>query len=452
MLWLVIIIPLLASILCLIKEKRIKKNLHLILSASMLLSLLILVLHYPSKPIIETIEWAPDFGLNLAFLVDWLSYPFLAMILLVSGISIYYSKAYLQEQKNKQLYYFLTGLFTVSMIGVVLSVNLITFYLFWDVMLVASYFLVVEWGEEKAREIGLKYFIYMAVASTSLLLGIGLFHASTDSFNLLEAKTAPAIVFLPLMISFLIKQGVFPFHDWLPDTHSVAPTPISAMLSGLMVNVGGYALLRVSSLFPEVMKTYSTTLIIIALISLYLGALMVFRQTHLKKAIAWSTVSQGGMIVFGAGALTLYALKGAGFHLVTQALTKSLLFLVAGVIIYATGTKKIDEIKGLYRKNPILTIAFFASILSLAGTPFFAAFQSEVLIFLGGLNYLAADLLLIFGSLLTLGYCLWFAHSMFFASGKTKFKKIRNEMLTTLIILTGLIIIVGVYPNILMVW
>lgn len=415
---------------------------------SLLVSAITLIIHYPSSRIVETVPWAPELGINLTLMVDWLSYPFGIIVLSVSCLAAYYSISYMKGRENLHIYFLALNLFAVSMLGVVLSVNMIMFYLFWDLMLVASYFLITEWGEESAKEIGLQYFVYMSIAAVFLLLGLTWLHATTETYNFLEMTPVHSMVYLPLILSFLIKQGVFPVHGWLPDAHSVAPIPISIMLSGLMVNIGGYGLVRFFSLFPGKMGPFIVYLFIIAVITVILGALMVLRQDHIKRVLAWSTVSQGGYIIFGAAALTTLGLRGAGFHLVTQAITKGLLFMVAGAIILATGKRYLSKMDRLMDKAPLLVILSFLGFFSLAGVPGLASFQSEWMIFTGGAAYPVVDSLMLFGTVLTLSYCLWFLHSTFFTKKEEmELKKIPLKIKISMIILGIAVVLIGVYPT-----
>ncbi len=445
MLWLSILIPVLACGLIV----AVKKHRGLISLLSLASSAVVLAVHYPGARVIEKVPWAPELGLNFTFLLDWLSYPIGLMIMMVSCAAVYYSMDYMRELEEKKIYYVALNLFAVSMLGVVLSVNMVLFYLFWDAMLVSSYFLITEWGAEGADRIGLKYFVYMSIAAVLLLLSLTWLHAATGTYNFLEMDVVHSIIYLPLITAFLIKLGAFPLHGWLPDAHSIAPSPISAMLSSLMVNVGGYGLIRFCSLFPSGIEPYSVYIGFLAVFTTILGALMVLRQDHVKRVLAWSTVSHGGYVMFGAVALTLYGLRGSGLHLVTQAVTKSLLFFVAGALIYSTGKKYVSEMDRVVENLPMLAILGFIGFLSLAGVPGLASFQSEWMIFLGGMKFPILDGLMMFGTVLTLGYCLWFLHSVFLTEGKSEgeLKPVPFKMMVSMIVIGVLVVLLGIYPT-----
>lgn len=423
-----------------------KKNKGLIAALSLLLSTINLLYSYPLLGQTEIIPWINK-ALTFSMLLDWLSFPIAVMISFISCLAAFFSIKYMAKEANLSLYYICLLLFSTGMLGVVLSINMVLFYLFWELMLIASYFLIAEWGAVE-KLVDLKYFVYMSVAAVCLLFGLGWLYTSTGTFNFLEMHNVSWLVLLPLNIAFLIKLGTFPFHDWIPGAHTSAPSPVSAMLSGLMVNMGGYGLVRFASLFKESYVPLQPYLFVLGVFTIIFGALMVFRQGIIKKALAWSTVSQGGFLLFGAATLTSFGFAGASFYFVAQALTKALLFFTAGGIIYATGKRHFAGLGNLSKKIPFLGLVAVIGLLSLAGIPAFVSFQSEALIFLGGIEFPVWIALALFGTVLTLGYSLWFFHSLFLEDGKEfPIHKIPAHIWAVIIILAILIIIFGIYPN-----
>jgi NADH-quinone oxidoreductase subunit M len=418
--------------------------------------------------LMNSYSWVQPLNLNFSFLVDVVSFPIGMIIAVVSMLSCLYSIRYMEKEHNQGSYYANLLLFMTGMLGVVFSANLIQFYLFWELMLIPSYMLIVNWGtSDDSLRIGFKYFIFTHVGALSMLLGILSIYAYTETFNLLElpskASAIPPsmviVIFVLLLIGFLVKMAIFPFHTWLPDAHSEAPTPISAMLSGLMLKCGAYGMARIllSTFGPTVVQT-STYLTILGVITMVYGGLMALAQTDIKRLLAYSSVSQMGYILFGLGTFSIASslgVMGALFHIVNHAVCKSLLFLSAGIIIRQTGIRDITKLGGLVGKMPITAIACLIGAFSLVGTPPLNGFWSEWMIFGGGLPS-GKGLITIFGVLstaITAGYYLWFAWRVFF--GKTPqnlefVNKVSIRTLAPVIILATLSVLLGVMPGLML--
>lgn len=409
--------------------------------------------------------WIQPIDLNFGFLVDVVSLPIGLIIAVVSMLSCVYSIKYMEKQHDQGSYYANLLLFMTGMIGVVFAANLIQFYLFWELMLIPSYLLIANWGVSKDRlSIGFKYFIFTHVGALSILLGILSIFAYTETFDLLElpskAGFIPAgtttVIFVLLLIGFLVKMAAFPVHTWLPDAHSEAPTPISAMLSGVMIKCGAYGIARIllMTFGPTVINT-SDYLTILGVVTITYGGLMALAQTDIKRLLAYSSISQIGYILFGLGAVSITSslgVMGGLLHIINHAVCKSLLFLCAGVIIHQTGTRDIRKLGGLVGKMPATGIACLVAAFSLAGTPPLNGFWSEWMIFGGGLAS-GKGLITIFGVLstvITAGYYLWFAWRVFFGETPENLKDVKKAPFTLLIpiiVLATLSILLGVLPG-----
>ena len=400
--------------------------------------------------------------LTLGFWVDMISFPIGLVVAVVSVISCFYSIKYMEGEGGQAGYYANLLLFMAGMIGVILSANLLQFYLFWELMLVPSYFLIAFWGKSKKRlAIGFKYFIFTHFGSLCMLLGILSIYVFTGTFDLAELPLAAAAipptsilpVFILLLIGFCVKMALFPVHTWLPDAHAEAPAPISAMLSGVMIKCGAYAVARILlSAFGQTVVQTSDALAILGIITIIYGGLMALAQIDIKRLLAYSSISQMGYIFFGLGVGSPLGVTGALFHVINHAICKALLFMCAGAIIHQTGTRNIKKLGGLAGKMPITCIAAFIGALSLAGTPPLNGFWSEWMIFSGGISSgkFLITLIAIISTVITAGYYLWFLWRVFFRATP---KKLENTKETSwmlripIIVLAATAFVLGIWPD-----
>ena len=406
--------------------------------------------------------WIRPLNLDFEFLVDMVSLPIGVIVAVVSMLSCLYSIKYMEKEHDQGSYYANLLLFMTGMIGVVFAANLIQFYLFWELMLIPSYLLIANWGTSKDRlSIGFKYFIFTHIGALSMLLGILSIFVYTETFNILElpskASAIPShmtiVIFILLLIGFLVKMAAFPVHTWLPDAHSEAPTPISAMLSGIMIKCGAYGMVRIllTTFGPTLIRT-SDYLTVLGVITIVYGGLMALAQTDIKRLLAYSSISQMGYIMFGLGAASKLGVMGGLLHIINHAVCKSLLFMCAGAIIHQTGTRDIRELGGLVGKMPITAVACLIGAISLAGIPPLNGFWSEWMIFGGGLAS-GKGLITILGvlsTIITAGYYLWFAWRAFFGAipkGLNDVKEGPFWLLAPIIILTAFSILLGVLPG-----
>ena len=412
-----------------------------------------------------TYAWIPSIGVDFGFLVDTVSFPIALIAAAVSTLCCFYSFKYMMKERDQPAYYANLLLFMTGMIGVILSSNLIQFYLFWELMLIPSYLLIANWGTSKNMlNIAFKYFIFTHIGALSMLLGILAIFSYTGTFNLLDlhkvaieigtrAPNMVGVIFVMLLIGFLVKMAAFPFHTWLPDAHSEAPTPISAMLSGVMIKCGAYGMARILlTAFGQIVLQASDYLAILGIITIAYGGLMALAQTDIKRLLAYSSISQMGYILFGLGVASELGIMGGLLHIINHAVCKSLLFLCAGIIIHQTGTRDIRRLGGLIGKMPTLGIACLIGVFSLAGTPPLNAFWSEWMVFGGGLAA-GKGLITIFAVLstvITAGYYLWFVWRVFFGSLPKRLDKMKEAPLSlraSVIILATISVLLGVLPG-----
>ncbi len=465
--WLISIlaIPLLvAIILCLLRGRHAPKASGWIAGAAAALSLIgvfaLLPALYRGDDPTFGLRWIPAAGIRLALHIDWLTFPFLVTEAAVTLVAIVYTWGYHQMDERTPYFYALLLLFALGMSGTTLADDMFLFYIFWELMLVASCALIAVWGEgERRGAIALKYFIFTHLGSLMVLVGLLMLYNATgsDSFSALRAgvSLAPGLVTTVttlFLIGFCVKMAIFPLHLWLPDAHATAPMPVTIMLAAAMLSMGTYGILRFPfSIFSVAqMKPFAAPMMIAGIISEIYGALMALAAQDIKRIIAYSSVSQMGYILFGLGTLNQDGVTGATLHVIYHAIVKALLFMCVGLIIRATDRRRIDELGGLGQAMPATAICTGMAALAISGMPPFCIFDSEWMIFAGGFHtaHVGLSVLTLLGSLLTVAYALWFTWRIFFGvrpEGLTVSRPPKAMLIPT-IMLAALALIEGIFP------
>ncbi|MCJ7506872.1 NADH-quinone oxidoreductase subunit M [Candidatus Bathyarchaeota archaeon] len=413
--------------------------------------------------------WIPSIGVTFGFQIDALSVAIAFIIALVSFFATVYAIGYMEHEHGHAGYFGNTLLFIGGMLGVVFSSNLLQFYVFWELMLIPSYFLIVFWGTpERAARIGFKYFIFTHVGAVCLLFGILTTFALTHTFEISDLAhkigevnpNTAMIIFVLMLFGFMVKMAVFPVHTWLPDAHSEAPTPISAMLSGVMIKCGAYAITRISlGIFFPSFKGVSTYLMALAVVTMVYGGLMAFAQTDVKRLFAYSSVSQMGYILFGLTTVTVMGLTGGLFHIVNHAFCKAVLFMSSGILMHQTKTRDLRQYGGLMGKMPMTALASVIGALTLAGTPPLSGFFSESMMFAGGINpemgvFQGQNLLTFIATVsavITAAYYLWFLWRVFFGKLPDNLKDVKEAppvMWVPTLCLAIMALVLGIYPQV----
>jgi len=405
-------------------------------------------------------DYLPAMGIQLSLKIDWLSFPFLLTEEFVTIFAMVFAIGYIKSDNRNHIFYALLLLFSAGMSGTTLANDIFLFYFFWELMLIASALLVVNWGESaKKTAVALKYFIITHLGSLFVLVAFIMVYSQsgTDHFSALRdgvqmyPETIPLISIL-FLIGFSVKMAVVPFHIWLPDTHSEAPMPVTIMLAAAMLSMGTYGILRLpmSFLTPGQFAIFTLPMMIMGVVSEFYGAIMALVETDIKRIIAYSSVSQMGYILFGLGTLTLSGVVGATLHVIYHAIVKALLFCCVGWIIKAVGKRNIQSIRGLRKKMPLLTTCTILGALSIAGIPALAIFNSEWLIFSSGFQtpYIGLAILEILGSILTSAYILRLVGTMFFMPGESsQIHKVPFSVKLVTVSLTILTVIAGIFPR-----
>ena len=412
-------------------------------------------------PTIIFIDYLPSIGIQLSLTIDWLAFPFLLTEEFITIFAIVYALDYIKADKNNPAFYGLLLLFSVGMSGTTLANDIFLFYFFWELMLIASSLLILNWGEsERKRVVTLKYFIITHLGSLLVLVALVMLYTQSgvDYFSSIQASiqanpdNIPMIVSL-FVIGFGVKMAIVPFHIWLPDTHSEAPMPVTIMLAAAMLSMGTYGILRfpMSALTFAQFQPYSLSIMIAGVVSEIYGAVMALVEKDIKRVIAYSSVSQMGYILYGLGTLTASGITGATLHVVYHAIVKALLFSCVGWIIKATKQRNIQSLGGVHRKEPLLTLCTVLAGLSIAGVPSLAIFNSEWMIFSSGFQtpYTGLAILEIIGSILTAAYILRFLGKIFFtpSDAEVPIHTVPLSIKVATVSLAILTVVAGVFPK-----
>ncbi len=451
--------------------------------------------------------WVPTIiNTEFTLYLDGISASIAMISLVLIFVAAIYSVNYMAGKKNLPSYYALLCMLSVGLVGVFLTSNLILFYFCWELMLVPAYFIVGEWGYRNSYKSALKLFIFTHAGAVFVLLGIGAIYAVTggitDMFQaqqaLMQAAGSDAAkwILIALTGGFAVKMAVFPVHMWLPDAHSEAPAPMSALLSGVIISAGAYAIIRMSfgMVFPAVGITFGTdflhVLTIFGILTAFFGSLLSLVATDIKRVIAYSSIAHMGYIMFGLslfpaalakGNVVLLAsasgiaIVGTVLHIITHAASKGLFFLTAGGVMHQTEERDIRKMGGLASKMPFSAVSGTIAALSIAGAPPLACFISEFLIFVGAFQIIAIDpfyiiptILMLVATVFSLAYALRFVSKVFLGTAKGeivvdihsgneaapvelehkhKIMEIPNYMKMSLAILVVLVILIGIYPT-----
>jgi proton-translocating NADH-quinone oxidoreductase chain M len=338
-------------------------------------------------------------------------------------------------------------------------------------MLVPSYFIIGGWGYKEPYRAAFKFFIFTHAGAVFVLLGIGAIFMITGNLDMFQAQAAlmtaqPDLIkwiLLSLTAGFAVKMAVVPVHMWLPDAHSEAPASMSALLSGVIIGAGAYAILRVSlgTVFPAVMATdfgnqFLHGLAVFGVISAFFGSLIALVENDIKRVIAYSSIAHMGYVLFGLSLFPFQeAMAGTVLHLVNHAVSKGLLFLSAGAIMKQLEIRNIREMGGLAGQMPITATSSTTAALSIAGVPPFACFISEFLIFIGAFQiinndqfYFLPTALMLVATVLSLAYALRYIRHIFLGPKKLeKAKEVPFFMKLAMIILVVFVIVLGIWPT-----
>jgi proton-translocating NADH-quinone oxidoreductase chain M len=383
--------------------------------------------------------------------------------LTVSGVN---EEQYINHQMG--LYFALYLTFSMGMLGTVLATNLIEFYVFFELMLVPSFFLVAFYGYGERKRIALMFFFWTHAGAVVMLLGLltmGFFAGGFDYDTVREnASKIPdqwlVLIVFALVIGLGVKLAAFLLHIWLPYAHSEAPTPVSALLSPAMIGIGAYALIRLwLELLVGDYSQYSIYINLWGLATMIYGGAMAMMQDDIKRVLAYSSISQMGYILFGIGSDSTLGITGATLMYVSHGLGKAILFMMAGAIILQTGTRSMSRLGGLAGRMPYTAVIAMIGALTIMGIPPTSGFMAEWILFNGVLQSGVANSdtlrivafgLGILATVLTAAYILWMYKRIFFGKIPEQYTKIKDPnryVIVTMAALAAITLILGVYPN-----
>ncbi len=339
--------------------------------------------------LVERISWLPSIGLEWSLGTDGLSAP----LVVLSGLITLLAALASWNITNKPKLYFSLLLIQASAQSLVfLSQDFLLFFLAWELELVPVYLLIAIWGGKKRLYAATKFILYTALASLLILIsGLALALSGSDfTLNMTEltlrqpSGTFALLCYLGFLIGFGVKLPIFPLHTWLPDAHGEANAPVSMLLAGILLKMGGYALLRFNvQMFPETHLRFAPALIIIGIVNVIYGALNAFAQDNVKRRIACSSVSHMGFVLLGIGAVNALGLSGAMLQMISHGLIAASMFFITGSFYERTNTLSIPNMGGVAKVLPITFALFLISSLASLALPGMSGFVSEITVFLG---------------------------------------------------------------------
>jgi NAD(P)H-quinone oxidoreductase subunit 4 len=338
----------------------------------------------------ENYAWVPQLSLNWAVSVDGLSAPLVLLAGFVTTLSIFSAW---QVDRRPKLFYALMLMLYSAQIGVFVAQDLLLFFIMWEVELVPVYLLINIWGGEKRRYAATKFIIYTAAASIFILvaaLGMALSGGSNVTFDIAELalKDYPLglelLLYAGLLIAFGVKLAIFPLHTWLPDAHGEASSPVSMILAGVLLKMGGYGLIRLNlELLPDAHIYFAPILAILGVVNIIYGALNSFAQTNMKRRLAYSSVSHMGFVLLGIASFTDIGINGAMLQMISHGLIASVLFFLAGVTYDRTKTMAMTDMGGIGQVMPKVFALFTIAAMASLALPGMSGFASEISVFVG---------------------------------------------------------------------
>lgn len=397
---------------------------------------------------VTTLDWIPAINVQYKVGLDGLSLP---LVVLTSALSVLVIGAGWKVEKSPNVFMALYLFLMSGMYGVFVSLDMVLFYVFFEISLLPMYFLIGVWGGPRKEYAAIKFFLYTLAGSICLLIVmLGIFNATSSAFasntwdmTLLQTDKVQALfakggeywlfarwAFWLTFIAFAIKIPVAPFHTWLPDAHVEAPTPISMILAGVLLKMGGYALMRITyPLFPDAALLYWECVATIGVFGIVYGALCAMAQTDWKKLVAYSSVSHMGYVTLGIAVLTRTGFDGAYYQMIGHGITSAMMFFLVGVVYERAHHRQINNFGGLWLQWPQYggwsMLGFFAGM----GLPGLCGFIGEVMVLLGTFQaatrpgvdptfvYILGSFAA-FGVVLTAGYILWMFQRIYM--GKTR--------------------------------
>ncbi|KIM06983.1 MAG: NADH-quinone oxidoreductase subunit M [Sulfurovum sp. FS08-3] len=391
-----------------------------------------------------------DFVLDLR--IDYLS---AIMLILTSALLVLVTLSSWSQMSAS--YFALLLFFSGPIFGVFATTNLLWFFIFWELTLVPMYFLVGIWGGERRIYAAVKFFLYTHVASMLILLAFFILYKESGYFDITMIKESmigsASLVWWLLFIGFAVKMPIFPFHTWLPDAHVQAPAPISVLLAGVLLKMGAYAMIRFAILLlPHQAQNFAIVMVVLGVITLVYAGFMALYETHLKKMIAYSSISHMGLVLIAIATLSFDGLGAALYEMIAHAFIISPLFLIAGILHHKTGSWQMHDMGGLMQKAPYLSAVFVIAGLGALGMPFTMGFIGEFTILISAIKSFGYPLALIaLGSIIAASYMIWSYRRVIYGElsalvAQSDFR-LGGVEFGALVIFALVIVILGIFPH-----
>ena len=428
----------------------------------------------PAMQFVERAAWIPSLGVTYFVGLDGISLWLVMLTTFLSPLAILCSFESIKH-RAKEYYVFMLVLET-GMLGVFLSLDFFLFYVFWEVMLVPMYFLIGVWGSDRRLYSAIKFFLYTLFGSVVMLLGILAIYfyagaqTGTYTFDVLELMRVAYpngsvfnflgvslgfqdLVWLSFALSFAIKVPMFPFHTWLPDAHTDAPTAGSVILAGVLLKMGTYGFLRFNlPMFPEASQHFVPLVFVLSIVAIIYGAMVCMVQPDMKRLIAYSSVSHMGFVMLGMFAFNAQGVQGSLLQMINHGLSTGGLFLIVGLIYDRRHTRQIAELGGLSKQMPIYATLFAIIMFSSMGLPGLNGFIGEFLILVGAFRvgwWWGA--FAVTGIVLGAAYMLWLYQRTMFGEITKEENKTLSDLnareIATLIPIIALCFWIGLYPS-----
>ena len=475
MLSLIVFLPLVGVLICAFLPKRYDfaaKYVALTVTvANFVLAAWMLLAHGRGEGILleQNIPWIPQIDVNFHIGLDGLSFPLIVLSTLLFVLAVVASW---RINIKPRLYFAMLLLLSLGLNGVFSALDLVLFYVFWEIVLVPMFFLISQWGGAKRRYAAMKFFLYTFLGSVFMLVGIVALYIMTGTFNMIELRElAPVIfagdgslwsiqwwIFLAFFLGLAVKVPIFPLHTWLPDAHVQAPTAASVLLAGVMLKMGTYAFLRIAvPILPDAFQTWQLTLGILGVISILYGAIVAFAQTDIKKLVAYSSVSHMGFAMVAIASGTATGFNAAMAVNISHGLTTGMLFFLVGMIYERTKTLKIAELSGIAAQMPRFAGFFCFAAFASMGLPLLSGFVGEFLTIVASWESLALPpiitILTGIGILCGGAYTLWLLQRCIFGNPSALVEGQKDLDLREILVLAplaALVLAIGLYWHIIL--